>query len=49
MPLLSMRSVPKLATPPTAGTVVVPDNVPPAGFTPRAIVTLPVKPVATLP
>ena len=49
MPLLSTRSVLKVATPPTAATVVVPDSVPPAGFTPKAIVTLPVKPVATLP
>src|SRR2546422_926941 len=49
VPLLLRLRVLKLATPPTAGTVVVPDNVPPVGFTPRAIVTLPVKPVATLP
>src|SRR5207249_4457777 len=46
VPLLSTRSVLKVATPPTAATVVVPDSVPPAGFTPKAIVTLPVKPVA---
>ena len=39
----------KLATPLTAGTVVVPASVPPLGFVPRATATDPANPVATLP
>ncbi len=39
----------KVATPPTAATVAVPDSVPPAGFVPIATVTLPVKPVTRFP
>src|SRR5438034_11657587 len=38
-----------VATPATAGTVVVPERVPLPGFAPSAIVTLPVKPVAVFP
>src|SRR5207244_1291950 len=44
-----MLSVEKLATPPTAGIVVVPDNVPVGGFAPSATVTSEVKPVTVLP
>ena len=43
MPLLSTDSPENVATPLTAVTVVVPDNVPPPGLAPRATVTLPVK------
>ena len=42
-------SLAKLATPLTAGTVVVPASVPPLGFVPRATATDPANPVATLP
>src|SRR2546425_34567 len=44
-----MLKLENVATPLTAATLVVPDTVPPAGFTPSATVTVPVKPVATLP
>ena len=49
LPALSMLSVEKVATPATAATVVVPDNVPPAGFVAIATVMLPAKPVAVFP
>src|SRR5437773_11637052 len=39
-----MLRLEKVASPPTAATVVVPERVPPAGFVPIATVTLPVKP-----
>src|SRR5262245_13590283 len=44
-----MLSVEKVATPATAATVVVPDSVPPPGFTPIASATSPAKPEAVLP
>ena len=45
-----MRLIPeKVATPPTALTVVVPERVPPPGFVPSANVTAPVNAVAVLP
>src|SRR2546427_10686863 len=44
-----MPSEEKVATPPIAASVVVPDSVPPAGFVPIATVTLLWKPVAVLP
>src|SRR5438445_668218 len=44
-----MPSPGNVATPATAGTVVVPERVPLPGFAPSAIVTLPVKPVAVFP
>src|SRR3989454_564394 len=43
-----MPSEEKVATPPIAASVVVPDSVPPAGFVPIATVTLLWKPVAVL-
>src|SRR5713101_4580822 len=43
-----LRSV-NVATPDAEPTVNVPDRVPPPGFVPIAIVTLPAKPVAVLP
>src|SRR6266702_1096455 len=39
----------KVATPPTAATVVAPDKVPPAGFSPIATVTAPLKPGTVFP
>ncbi len=39
----------KLATPPTAVTIVVPASVPPPAFVPIATVMLPANPVARLP
>src|SRR5256712_5125395 len=44
-----MLKLENVATPLTAATLVVPDTVAPPGFTPSATVTVPVKPVATLP
>src|SRR5947199_8698061 len=44
-----MLSPGNVTTPATAATVVVPERVPPPGFTPSATVTLPVKPVAVFP
>src|SRR2546426_12300338 len=44
-----MLRLAKLATPLTAGPVVVPASVPPLGFVPRATATEPANPVATLP
>src|SRR5689334_19353994 len=44
-----MLSVLNVATPLTAGTVVVPARVPPPGLAPSATLTLPVKPVTGLP
>src|SRR2546425_11404976 len=44
-----MLRLAKLATPLTAGPVVVPVSVPPLGFVPRATATEPANPVATLP
>src|SRR3989442_14873413 len=44
-----MLRLAKLATPLTAGPVVVPASVPPLGFVPRATATQPANPVATLP
>ena len=41
--------MPKLATPLTAGTVVVPPRVLPPGLVPSAMVTLPTKPVTRFP
>jgi hypothetical protein len=49
VPVLSMDSVPNVATPPTAATVVVPDSVPPPGLIPIANVTLPVNPISVFP
>ncbi len=49
MPVLSMLSVPNVATPPAALTIEVPDNVPPAGLVPIATLTLPVNPVTRFP
>ncbi len=49
VPALSMPSEEKVATPPIAASVVVPDSAPPAGFVPIATVTLLWKPVAVLP
>src|SRR5213594_1773174 len=49
VPLLSMLSVEKLATPATAVTVVVPDSVPPPGLVPIVTVTAPTKSVAVRP
>src|SRR5258707_11475593 len=43
VPLLSRLRVEKLATPATAGTVVVPESVPPDGFVPLVIVMSPVN------
>src|SRR5439155_563744 len=44
-----MLSEGKVATPAIAANVLVPDNLPPAGFVPIETVTLPAKPVAVLP
>src|SRR5438128_6327917 len=44
-----MLSPEKVATPATAGSVLVPDKVPVLGFVPIATVMLPVNPVAVLP
>src|SRR5512144_1366538 len=44
-----MRRSGKVARPATAAVVVVPERVPLEGLAPRAIVTLPPKPVAVLP
>src|SRR5437773_1746529 len=44
-----MLSEGKVATPAIAANVLVPDNLPPAGFVAIATVTLPAKPVAVLP
>src|ERR1041385_4011650 len=44
-----MLKFPNVATPFTAATVVVPDNVPPPGLAPSATVTVPVNPVAGFP
>src|SRR5688572_27592400 len=44
-----MERLEKLATPPTAETVVVPDSVPPPGLLPMATVTLAVELVTVLP
>ena len=41
--------MPKVATPLTAGTVVVPASVPLLGLVPSATVTLPANPVTTFP
>src|SRR5438093_7380489 len=49
LPAWSMLSVENVATPATAATVVVPDNVPPAGLVAIATVMLPAKPVAVFP
>src|SRR5512143_1478566 len=49
LPTWSMLRVEKVATPATAATVVVPDSVPPPGFAPIAMVTLPVNAVAVFP
>jgi len=49
VPALSIARPPKLATPFTAFTVVVPDRVPPAGFVPRVTVTALVELVTVLP
>src|SRR5436305_15280655 len=43
-----MLRLERVATPPAAATVVVPDTVPPAGFVPIVTVTLPVKPGTVL-
>src|SRR5437867_12975202 len=44
-----MLNVENVATPLTAFTLVVPDNVPPPGFAPIATVIAPVNPVTTFP
>src|SRR6266516_3629801 len=44
-----MLTVEHVATPLTAFTLVVPDNVPPPGFAPIATVIAPVNPVTTFP
>src|ERR1041385_9131746 len=44
-----MLKFPNVATPFTAASVVVPDNVPPPGLAPSATVTFPVNPVAGFP
>src|SRR5437762_2624429 len=44
VPALSMPSEEKVATPPIAASVVVPDSAPPAGFVPIATVTLLLNP-----
>src|SRR2546426_839835 len=44
-----MLRLANVANPATAATAVVPDRVPLPGFAPSARVTVPVKPVATLP
>ena|SRR5437867_12748107 len=44
-----MLSEGKVATPAIAANVLVPDNLPPAGFVPIETVTFPAKPVAVLP
>src|SRR6266567_2527278 len=44
-----MLKLEKVATPPEAAMLVVPESVPPAGLVPIATVTLPVNPVAALP
>src|SRR5439155_25571277 len=49
LPLCSTARFAKVATPPTAVIVVVPDKVPPAGFAPIATVTAPVKPGTVFP
>src|SRR5881396_1778447 len=49
LPARSMLRLRKVATPATAGTVVVPERVPLAGLAPIAAVTSPVKLVARLP
>src|ERR1051325_5882429 len=49
VPALLMLSVPRLATPAAAVTVVVPPSVAPPGLLPIARVTAPANPVATLP
>src|SRR5207249_1386996 len=49
LPALVEPGVLKLATPPTAATVKLPERVPPAGFVPIATLTLPVKPGTVLP
>src|SRR3989441_733693 len=48
-PALLIDRLVKLATPPAAATVAVPDSVPPPGFVPIATVIFPVNPVAVLP
>src|SRR2546425_67174 len=48
-PALLIDRLGKLATPPAAATVAVPDSVPPPGFVPIATVIFPVNPVAVLP
>src|SRR3989441_1040702 len=48
-PALLIDRLVKLATPPAAATVSVPDSVPPPGFVPIATVIFPVNPVAVLP
>ena len=49
MPARSRLRSPRVATPALAATVVWPDRVAPPGFAPSTTVTVPVKPVATLP
>src|SRR5262245_25444110 len=49
VPDLSMERLEKVATPPTADTVVVPDSVPPPGLVPMATVMLAVELVTVLP
>src|SRR4051812_33025647 len=44
-----MERFEKLATPPTAATLVVPDSVPPPGLVPMATATVAVELVAVLP
>ena len=46
---MSTLRLPKVATPLTAVTVVVPASVPPLGLVPSATVTLPVNPVTRFP
>src|SRR5439155_15980523 len=49
LPLWSTARFEKVATPPTAATVVVPDKVPPTGLAPIATVTAPLKPGTVFP
>src|SRR6266853_2045286 len=49
VPTLSIDSAGKVAMPPAAAWVPVPDKVPPDGLVPIATVTLPVNPVAVFP
>src|SRR5438034_1245776 len=49
VPALLMLRFANVATPLAAATVVVPASVPLPGFAPRAMVTLPLNPVAVLP